>query len=110
VPFLLSSFDDDRGQRSRQDKQREPVGVHRYGKARVCAASQNALHSKIFYPTSVKNQRFLPPSPQGEGYFSLRILTVGGFFDTLTEVKGADKTNNASLSAYIGTVRLAFVQ
>jgi len=28
----------------------------------------------------------------------------------MTEVKEADKTNNASLSAYIGTVRLAFVQ
>jgi len=31
-----------------------------------------------FYPTSVKNHRFLPPSPQGEGYFLLRILTVDG--------------------------------
>jgi len=32
----------------------------------LCSKSK-CLRSKLFYTTSVKNQRFLPPSPQGEG-------------------------------------------
>ena len=47
-----------------------------------------SLAEQVFYPTSVKNQRFLPPSPQGEGftqrYSVISLLAIGGFFDTLT--------------------------
>ncbi len=44
------------------------------------------------YTSSVKNQRFLPPSPQGEGFlrshYFISLLPIDGFFDTLTTPAG----------------------
>jgi hypothetical protein len=41
-----------------------PRSVCGYSRGASCAVSQKALRSKPFNTSSVKNQRFLPPSPQ----------------------------------------------
>jgi hypothetical protein len=50
-------------------------------------SKSKCLAQQAFYTSSVKNQRFLPPSPQGEGFGRKQIITcilmVGGFFDAL---------------------------
>ena len=53
----------------------------------LCSKSK-CLAQQALYTTSIKNQRFFPPSPPGEGFLNnilviFRVLTFGGFFDTL---------------------------
>jgi len=54
------------------------------------------LRSKLFYTTSVKNQRFLTPSPQGEGStnraYIILLFDGLGFFDTLKGVSPCGDT------------------
>ena len=51
--------------------------------------SKSVTVLRHFDSSSVKNQRFLPPSPKGKVCRKLFLLscflTVGGFFDTLTK-------------------------
>ena len=91
APFSLSKnlfLTDWQRAKKRQRQATRPRSVYRYSRGESCAVSQNALRSKPFYPSSVKNQRFLPPSPQGgrlwggHTVFS-HVLTIWGFFDTL---------------------------
>jgi hypothetical protein len=45
-------------------------------------SKSKCLAQQVYYTSSVKNQRFLPPSPQGEGFYALltaKILHFDGW-------------------------------